>query len=132
MKACVVVADFYQDISDKLLASCKQELARANAEVMIIKTPGALEIPLALSLIAEQQSPDIMVALGCVIRGDTYHFEVVANTCAYGILQAQLTTNIPIGNGVLTVDNKAQAQARVNKGAAAAQAAIALLMLRRQ
>ena len=128
MSAVVVIADFYQDISAGLLKSCRAELTAAGLECDIRTVPGALEIPSALHMLA-RQSPSLMVALGCVIRGDTYHFEIVAHTCAHGILQVQLQTGIAIGNGVLTVNDKTQALARLDKGGRAARAALALARL---
>ena len=131
MKAAVVVADFYADIAGALLESCETALAAADIKMMrIVRVPGALEIPFALQTIAAQNLPQMMIALGCVIRGETYHFETVADICARGILQVQLQTDIPVGNGVLTVENMAQAIARTNKGADAARAAICLAEIR--
>ena len=131
MKAAVVVADFYADIAGALLESCETALAAADIKMMrIVRVPGALEIPFALQTIAAQNLPQMMIALGCVIRGETYHFETVADICARGILQVQLQTNVPVGNGVLTVENMAQAIARTNKGADAARAAICLAEIR--
>ena len=131
MKAAVVVADFYADIAGALLESCETALAAADIKMMrIVRVPGALEIPFALQTVAAQNLPQMMIALGCVIRGETYHFETVADICARGILQVQLQTDIPVGNGVLTVENMAQAIARTNKGADAARAAICLAEIR--
>lgn len=130
MKIAVVVADFYADIAGMLLESCRTETAGHDI-IRTVRVSGALEIPFALKTIAEQNSPEAMVALGCVIRGETYHFETVADVCAHGILQVQLQTNIPAGNGVLTVDNMAQARARTGKGADAARAAIRLAEIAR-
>ena len=127
MKIAVVVADFYPDIAEALLESCRAEAEGHDVEIM--RVPGALEIPFALKIVAEQKKPDAMVALGCVIRGETYHFQTVSDMCARGILQVQMQTNIPIGSGVLTVENMMQATARTGKGADAARAAITLAKL---
>lgn len=127
MKMAIVVADFYGDIAEGLLSSCCAECAAQNiTPFLTVRVGGALEIPLALQTIARKDCPAAMVALGCVIRGETYHFEVVADNCARGILQVQLETNIPVGNGVLTVNTMQQATERLQKGAEAAQAAIQL------
>ena len=127
-----VVADFYPDIAEGLVESCRAELKKHGATLARVeKVPGALEIPFALHSIALQDRPDAMVALGCVIRGETFHFEVVAETCAQGILQVQLQNNLAIGNGVLTVENFSQAKERIDKGAAAARAALRLAELQR-
>ena len=125
--AAVVVADFYPDIAEALLASCAQALAAAGVRCEVFRVPGALELPAALArLVGSAPRYHCFVALGCVIRGETYHFEVVANTCATGILQVQLRHNAAVGNGVLTVETREQALARTDKGAAAAAAALAL------
>ncbi|MGU9950909.1 MAG: 6,7-dimethyl-8-ribityllumazine synthase [Gammaproteobacteria bacterium WSBS_2016_MAG_OTU1] len=127
LRIAVVVADFYDDIADALLASCNEELQKHNITPQVERVGGALEIPFALQTLAKcANKPAAMVALGCVIRGETYHFEIVSNICAQGILQVQLQTNIPIGNGVLTVEDMVQAKARIDKGAQAAQAALSL------
>lgn len=132
--ADVVVANFYRDISDGLLSSCREALAANGCETRKVYTvPGALEIPpLLLHLARQETPPDLMAALGCVIRGETFHFEVVAQASAAGVLHAQMQTGIPVGNGVLTVENKEQAKARLNKGADAANAALALAKIYRQ
>ena len=128
MNAAIVVADFYQDIAEALTASCRAALAAAGAEVSCYTVPGALEIAPAISRLAYKKY-DCYIALGCVIRGETYHFEVVANTSASGILQLQLRDGLAVGNGILTVENKEQALARSGKGGEAAAAALALARL---
>lgn len=131
MKISVVVADFYSDIAEALLRSCTDALAADGIVVaQIARVPGAMEIPFALKTIAESPNPpDAMVALGCVIRGETYHFQTVADICARGILQVQMQMNIPVGNGVLTVETMEQARVRIDKGAQAARAAAHLAKL---
>ena len=135
MKAAVVVADFYADIATALLESCNRELAAAKVQVLrTVHVPGAMEIPFALKTLAKQYAlqntkPNMMIALGCVVRGETYHFEIVSDICARGILQVQLETGVPIGNGVLTTESVAQAKARTDKGADAAKAALRLAKL---
>lgn len=126
--AAVVIGDFYQDIARGLLASCEQTLAEGGVQSEVFTVPGALEIPFALQQLANRDYY-CYVALGCVIRGETYHFEVVANTSAAGIMQIQLELDIPVGNGILTVESKAQAMARLDKGGEAARAALALAQL---
>jgi 6,7-dimethyl-8-ribityllumazine synthase len=107
------------------------ELGVAARDIDVVSVPGALELPLALQAMALERRGiagrryDALVALGAVVRGETYHFEVVANESARGILEVQLETGVPIANGVLTTDNEAQAQARVAvKGAEAARVAV--------
>lgn len=130
MKIAAVVADFYPQLAERLLESCCVALCGHNiAPPQVVRVSGALEIPLALQIIAGRREHEALVALGCVIRGETHHFEVVSEVCAYGILQVQLQTGMPVGNGVLMVDNMAQAQARVDKGAVAAEAAVQLAKL---
>ncbi len=135
MRITVVLADFYEDIGQQLLANCLAALREEGIADELIRTErvsGALEIPMALTILSRAAPPpDALVALGCVIRGETYHFEVVSEVCANGILQAQMANGIPAGNGVLTVDDMAQALARTDKGAAAARAALRLAELAR-
>ena len=130
MKIVAVYSGFYPEIAAELLRECRAEIAsRGMPPPLEICVPGALEIPFALKTAAEKEKPDALVALGCVIRGETYHFQTVADVCARGIWDVQMQTNIPAGNGVLTAENMGQAKARINKGAEAARAAIALAEL---
>ena len=134
-RAAVVVADFYPEIAEGLLSRCEDVLRGEGLDVWVLRVAGALDIPYALMAYCQTEEwnkrrrPDLMVALGCVIRGETYHFEVVANTSARGILEAQIRNRVPIGNGVLTVDTMEQAKARLDKGANAARAALRLARL---
>ena len=135
IRAAIVVADFYPDIADAMLSRCAAVLREANADISVLRVSGALDIPHALLSHCESEAkkkrrPDLMVALGCVVRGETFHFEVVARTSADGVLQAQLQSGVPIANGVLTVETKAQAKARLSKGADAARAALRSAALR--
>lgn len=135
-RAAVVVADFYPEVAEGLLSGCEAVLRAEDAEIWVLRVSGALEIPYALMAYCQTEEwnkrrrPDLMVALGCVIRGETYHFEVVANTSARGVLEAQIRNRVPIGNGILTVDTMEQALARLDKGADAARAALRLARLR--
>jgi 6,7-dimethyl-8-ribityllumazine synthase len=138
----LVEARYYDDIADLLLAGAMKELQRAGAAVEQISVPGSLEIPIAIALAlevaAKKRRPyDGVVALGCVIRGDTIHFEIVSNESARGLMDLAITRNVPIGNGILTVNTEAQAFARArieeqDKGGDAARAALALLRLKRR
>ena len=128
----IVEARFYTDLADALLAGARGALDRAGATHETITVPGALEIPGAVSLAADRY--DGFVALGTVIRGETYHFEVVASESARGLMALTLD-GLAIGNGILTVENDAQAWARANahekdKGGEAAKAALAMIALR--
>lgn len=124
----IVVARFNPEIGDGLLAACVGELRRLGARddnLVIVEVPGALEIPLALQRLTHSGRFDALVALGAVIRGETYHFEVVSNESASGIMAVQLDTGIPVANGVLTCDTEAQAQARTaDKGGDCARVAV--------
>lgn len=128
----LAVAGFYDDIAGEMTASAEEALKESPASLAtkVVRVPGALELPMAMKIASESELNIVaMAALGCVIRGETYHFEVVANTCASGIMQVQLQTGIPIGNGVLTVDTMEQARKRhKQKAADAVNAALALWM----
>jgi 6,7-dimethyl-8-ribityllumazine synthase len=124
----IVVSRFNANIGDGLLAGALRALAEADVkddDIRIVTVPGALEAPLALQRLAQSGEFDALVALGAVIRGDTYHFEIVANESAAGVSSVQLEFGIPIGNGILTCDTDAQALARMDaKGYEAARAAL--------
>lgn len=130
----IVEARFYDDFADELLKGASEALKAAGATFEVVTVPGALEIPGAISLAADTGRYDGYVALGTVIRGETYHFEVVSNESARGIMALTLD-GLAIGNGILTCENDDQAwvRARVsekNKGGDAAQAALAMMALR--
>lgn len=127
----IVMARFNKDVGEGLLSGCCQELHRLGvANTTLATVPGALEIPLALQTMAQSGKFDALVALGCVIRGETYHFEIVANESARGVTDVQLTTGIPIANAVLTVENDEQAAVRMyQKGMEAAQCAVEMANL---
>tara|TARA_R110002072_G_scaffold58144_4_gene148738 strand:- start:3649 stop:4071 length:423 start_codon:yes stop_codon:yes gene_type:complete len=132
-KFLIVEARFYDEYNDLLIAGAKAALEGAGHSVEVLTVPGALEIPGAISLAAEDAQFDGFVALGVVIRGETYHFEIVAGESARGIM-ALTMDGIAIGNGILTVENDDQARVRADpaqkdKGGEAARAAMALLAL---
>ena len=131
----IVVGRFNQDIGDGLLSACTAELAKlgvANGDIEVVTVPGALEIPLALQKLAGTRRFDALVALGAVIRGETYHFEVVSNQSADGVATVQLDTGVPIANGILTTNNDDQAEARMlEKGADCARVAVEMANLMR-
>jgi 6,7-dimethyl-8-ribityllumazine synthase len=131
----VVQARFNENIGEGLRSGCLAELARlgvAEPDVTYATVPGALELPLALQAMAQCGRFDALVALGAVIGGETYHFEIVSNESARGITDVQLNTGVPIANAVLTTENDDQALVRmVQKGAEAAQAAVELAQLLR-
>ncbi len=129
----IVVSRFNAPIGEKLLAGALRALADAKVaerDIVVVTVPGALEAPLALQRLAQEADCDALVALGAVIRGDTYHFEIVANESASGVASVQLEFGIPIGNGILTCDTDEQADARADtKGYESAQAALELANL---
>ena len=130
----IVEARFYDHLNDMLVAGAKAALTKAGHQVDVITVPGALEIPGAISLADQAGDYEGYVAIGVVIRGETYHFEIVAGESARGIM-ALTMDGIAIGNGILTVENEAQALVRADpkqkdKGGEAAQAAMALLALK--
>lgn len=136
LSIAVVVARFNQDITRRLLRGALDALSKHKvAEPDVFWVPGSLELPVTALTLAEKGGYDAIVCLGCVIRGETYHFEVVADQAAAGILQVQLDTGVPITLGVLTTEDKDQALARSgpksNKGADAAEAAIEMAKLLR-
>lgn len=128
MQVGIVLSRFNNNIGDSLLSACKNELLRLGVDsndITIATVPGALEAPLILQHMALSEKYDALIALGAIIRGETYHFEVVSNESARGISQVQLNTGIPIANAVLTTEDDDQAIARMHiKGAEAAQVAI--------
>jgi len=131
----IAVARFNEDVADGLLSSCTAALVKlgvAGADIKIVNVPGALELPLALQKMAHTGRFDALVALGAVIRGETYHFEIVANGSAGGIMQVALDSGVPVANGVLTTDDDDQAEARMaRKGADCAAVAVEMANLLR-
>jgi 6,7-dimethyl-8-ribityllumazine synthase len=138
----VVEARFYDDIGDALLAGATHVLEAAGAVAERITVPGSLEIPAAVAIAVEaaerQGRPfDGVVALGCVIRGDTIHFEIVSMESARALMDLAVARRLPLGNGIITVDTEAQAWARArreegDKGGDAARAALAMVALKRR
>ena len=136
LRIAVVRARFNEPIGAGLLAACLDRLAALgvpSSGITLLSVPGALEIPLALQQLAASGHYDALIALGAVVRGDTYHFEVVSNESASGIMQVQLDAGVPIANGVLTTDTEEQAMARVaQKGSDCAEAAVEMAHLVRE
>lgn len=136
LRIAMVMSRFNRDIGEGLLGACATELKRLGVKpenLLLVTVPGALELPLALQHLAQSGRYDALIALGCVVRGETYHFEIVANESARGIAEVQLTTGIPIANGVLTTEDDDQALERMQrKGAEAAQAAVEMVNLLRR
>ncbi len=136
----IVEARYYEDIADKLLAGAVAALEASGATYDRLAVPGALEVPPAIAMAldaaeAKRGPYDGVVALGCVIQGETYHFDLVSNKSARGLMEIAVDRQIPLGNGILTVDNEAQAYARLggdhgHKGTQAAKAALAMVALK--
>ena len=133
LRVGIVWSRFNEEIVRELVTACDKQLVElgvSHDDIDVVSVPGALEIPLALQSLALARRGfahryDALVALGAVVRGDTYHFEVVANESAHGILEVQLETGMPVANGVLTCDNEEQARLRAPvKGAEAARVAV--------
>ena len=149
IRVLIVEARFYDDLADELLKGARATLEAAGAEVEVVSVPGALEIPAVIAMADEGgrraggRAFDGYVALGTVIRGETYHFEIVSNESARGIMDLTLTRRLAIGNGVLTTENGEQAWARArvgandegghgNKGGGAAAACLRMIAVHRQ
>jgi 6,7-dimethyl-8-ribityllumazine synthase len=140
-RVLVVEARYYEGIADTLLSGVKRVLDEAGASYDVVTVPGALEIPTALAIAldaaaAKRRPYDGAIALGCVIRGDTIHFEIVSEQSARGVMDVSIARKIPIGNGILTVNNDEQADVRASltegdKGGEAARAMLTLVSLKR-
>jgi 6,7-dimethyl-8-ribityllumazine synthase len=142
VRLLIVEARFYDDIADMLLKGARRALKQAGAAFDRITVPGSLEIPPAIAIALDAaagrgQPYDGVVALGCVIRGETSHYDIVAGESARGLMEIAIAQRMPVGNGILTVDTREQAVARArpdkwDKGGGAAEAALALLRLKRR
>jgi 6,7-dimethyl-8-ribityllumazine synthase len=130
VRVALVASRFNEEISSQLLARAKAEAGKLGVELQVESVPGALEIPLALQWLAQTRRFEALVAVGCVIRGETYHFEVVCNESARGVMDVALEFGIPVGNGILTTEDEVQALARLDKGAEALRAAVEMAKLR--
>jgi 6,7-dimethyl-8-ribityllumazine synthase len=133
LHVAIVQARFNADITDRMAEACREELLAlgvAAKHVRSVTVPGALEVPLALQALAESDDYDALVAIGCVIRGETYHFELVANESGAGVTRVALDHTVPIANAILTVENEAQAQVRAEaKARDAARVAVEMARL---
>ena len=137
LRIAVVVSRFNEDITKRLLRGALAALDEHGVQDPdVFWVPGSLELPVTALALAERGNHDAIVCLGCVVRGETYHFELVANQAAAGIMQVQLDTGVPVAFGVLTTEDKEQALARSgpknNKGVEAAEAAIEMANLMRE
>ena len=129
----IVQARFNEPVTAQLLRSCRAELLTlgvAEKDIRVVTVPGALEVPIALQALARSRDYDALIALGCIIRGETYHFELVANESGAGVSRVALDHEVPIANAILTVENEAQAWARADeKGRDAARVAVEMANL---
>ncbi len=139
-RVLIVESGYYEDIADILLAGASRALDAAGVDHDVVTVPGALEIPQAIAIVLNNalgaETYDGVVALGCVIRGETSHYDIVAGESARALMDIGVTQEIPVGNGILTVDTAAQAKVRAalgggDKGGAAAKAVLSLLRLQR-
>ncbi len=133
LKIGIAISRFNKDICEGLLSACERELLRigvAKGDILVVNIPGALEHPLALQKMAQSGKFDALVAIGAIVRGETYHFEVVSNESARGITDVQLQTGVPIANAVLTLENDDQGHQRMmEKGTDAARVAVEMANL---
>ncbi len=135
VRLLIVVAPYYKDIADNLVAGARAVAAACGADVALVEVPGALEVPIAIAMAERQAKFDGYVALGCVIRGETTHYDTVCNDSSRGLMLLGLQ-GVCLGNGILTVENRGQAEVRAdpegqNKGGGAAAAALHLIALSR-
>ena len=133
LRIAIVQARFNSAVTNQLAQTCLAELQALGVDTKHIKhvtVPGALEVPLALSALADSDDFDALIALGCIIRGETYHFELVANESGAGVMRVSLEHQVPIANAILTIENEAQAWARAqDKGRDAARVAVEMANL---
>jgi 6,7-dimethyl-8-ribityllumazine synthase len=131
MRLGIVASRFNEALCAQLLERARAEATKLGVHELVVQSvPGALEVPLALQWMAQTGHFDCLAAIGCVVRGDTYHFEIVANESARGVMDVALEFGIPVANGILTTDTEAQAEARLDKGAEAVRVAVEMARLR--
>jgi 6,7-dimethyl-8-ribityllumazine synthase len=130
MRVGLVASRFNEEISGELVKRARAEAEKLGVECTVTEVPGALEIPVALQWLAQTGRYEALVAIGVVIRGETYHFEVVSNESARGVAEVALQFGLPVGNGILTTNDEAQANARLDKGAEALRVAVEMAKLK--
>ena len=130
MRLGIVASRFNDALASKLLERAQAEAKKLGAQASVVSVPGALEIPVALQWMAKSGKYDALVAVGLVIRGETYHFEIVSNESARGVMDVALDSGLPIANGILTTEDEAQAEARLDKGAEAVRVAVEMAKLK--
>jgi len=130
MRLGIVASRFNEDIAAELVKRAQNAARELGVEAQIFSVPGALEIPLALQWLAQSGRFHALAAVGVVIRGETHHFEIVANESARGVMDVSLEYGLPIANGILTTEDEAQARARLDKGAEAVRVAVEMARLK--
>jgi 6,7-dimethyl-8-ribityllumazine synthase len=130
MRLGIVASRFNEQIAGQLLERAKATARELGADATVVSVPGALEIPLAVQWMAQSGRFDAIAALGVVVRGETHHFEIVANESARGVMDVALQFGLPIANGILTTEDEAQALARLDKGAEAVKVALEMAKLK--
>ena len=130
MRLGIVASRFNEQIAGQLLERAKATARELGADATVVSVPGGLEIPLAVQWMAQSGRFDAIAALGVVVRGETHHFEIVANESARGVMDVALQFGLPIANGILTTEDEAQALARLDKGAEAVKVALEMAKLK--
>ena len=130
MRVGIVASRFNEEITGQLLERARAEARKLGVEAQVVQVPGALEIPLALQWLAQSGRFDALVAVGAVIRGDTYHFEVVANESARGVSEVALESGLPVANAILTLNKESEAKDRLDKGAEGVRVAVEMAKLK--
>ena len=130
MRIGIVASRFNEEIAGELLKRAHAEAKKLGVEAAVVRVPGALEIPLALQWLAQSGRYDALVAVGAVVRGDTYHFEVVANESARGVSEVALESGLPVANAILTLNKESEAKDRLDKGAEGVRVAVEMAKLK--
>jgi 6,7-dimethyl-8-ribityllumazine synthase len=133
LRVALVASRFNENFCTRLLEGARAELIKLGVSasaIEVVRVPGALEIPVALQWLSQTSRFDALIALGVVIRGETYHFDLVANESSRGVMEVQLESGIPVANAIITTEDEAQAEARIGKGAEAARVAVEMARLR--
>ena len=130
MRVGIVASRFNEAITGELLKRARDEARKLGVEAQVVQVPGALEIPLALQWMAQSGRYDALVAVGAVVRGDTYHFEVVANESARGVADVALESGLPVANAILTLNKESEAKDRLDKGAEGVRVAVEMAKLK--
>ena len=131
MRLGIVASRFNEEITGELLKRARDEAKKLGVEAVVVQVPGALEIPLALQWLAQSGRYDALVAVGAVVRGDTYHFDVVANESARGVTEVALESGVPVANAILTLNKESEAKDRLDKGAEGVRVAVEMAKLKK-